>query len=361
MGYWSADAPEARNIGQESRDTLQAQVDLAPQQLAAAQATQPGYNTLALQNLNAMLRGTGGQPGLLEMYPELAKVFGEIDAAQQSRTRSADIGDVAALGPQATAAFRAANPELAQLTRTLTSQAQSELADPYALTPEQQRYVTQNTRAAMAARGMNGQNVGVGSEVLANYLASGQEAQRRRASAYQAAALEQATSADPFMAILGRQGNAANQSIAGMGQTNSTANSANIQGMFDPFSQYGAGVGAQNNDSYNTWLANKATGAQRATAVSDSVGSFVGSVAKGMMCWVAREVYADGPRWRVFREWLIEEAPAWFYRLYRRHGERFAAWIHDKPRLKAVIRWWMDGRVENYLGRKALRWHNLLH
>lgn len=281
MGYWSADAPEARNIGQESRDTLQAQVDLAPQQLAAAQATQPGYNTLALQNLNAMLRGTGGQPGLLEMYPELAKVFGEIDAAQQSRTRSADIGDVAALGPQATAAFRAANPELAQLTRTLTSQAQSELADPYALTPEQQRYVTQNTRAAMAARGMNGQNVGVGSEVLANYLASGQEAQRRRASAYQAAALEQATSADPFMAILGRQGNAANQSIAGMGQTNSTANSANIQGMFDPFSGYASDLNNQNYKTASIFSLASPTGYERTKAGTDAFGSFLNKVAMG--------------------------------------------------------------------------------
>src|SRR5574343_1337239 len=240
MGYFRADAPAARDIGQESRDTLQAQVDLAPAQLRAAQETQPGYNTLALQNLNAMLHGTGGQQGLLAMYPELAAVFSQIDAQQQSAGRGADIGDVEAFGPRATAAFRNANPELARLTSTLTSQAESELANPYGLTPEQSRYATQSARAAMAARGLNGQNVGAGTEVLANYLASGQEAQRRRQSAYQAAALQQATSADPFMAILGRQANAGNQAIAGFGQTNNTAAGADVRGMFDPFSAYGS-------------------------------------------------------------------------------------------------------------------------
>ena len=281
MGYWSADAPEARNIGQESRDTLQAQVDLAPQQLAAAQATQPGYNTLALQNLNQMLHGTGGQPGMLAMYPELARVFAEIDAAQQSRGRAADIADVNALGYSATEAFRNANPELARLTQTLTSQAESELADPYALSPAQQRYVTQSTRAALAARGMNGQNVGVGQEVLANYLASGQEAQRRRAAGYQAAALQQATSADPFMAILGRQANAGNQSIAGFGQTAGTANSANVQGMFDPFNSYASDLNNQNYKTASIFSLATPTGWDRGVQGVNTLGSFVSGIRGG--------------------------------------------------------------------------------
>lgn len=281
MGYWSADAPAERNIGQESRDTLQAQIDLAPAQLAAAQATQPGYNTLALQNLNAMLHGTGGQPGLLAMYPELARVFGEIDAAQQSRGRAADIADVEQYGGRATAAFRAANPELAQLTSTLTNQAQEELADPYGLTPAQQQHVTQNVRAAMAARGLNGQNVGVGTEVLANYLASGQEAQRRRANAYQAAALQQATSADPFMAILGRQGNAGNQAIAGVGQTGNTAAGADVRGMFDPFSAYGADLHGQNYRTASAFALNEPTGWERLGAGMSTVGGFLGGLRRG--------------------------------------------------------------------------------
>lgn len=69
--------------------------------------------------------------------------------------------------------------------------------------------------------------------------------------------------------------------------------------------------------------------------------------AMGMMCWVAREVYGpENPRWRVFRYWLTNIGPKWFLALYARFGEAFAAWIKDKPALKAMIRRWMDSRIE---------------
>ena len=67
-------------------------------------------------------------------------------------------------------------------------------------------------------------------------------------------------------------------------------------------------------------------------------------------CWVARAVYgASNPRWIVFRFWLLSKAPDWFRRLYLRHGEDFASWLDDKPRLRHLIRCWMDGRVERVL------------
>jgi len=72
MGCFGPDAPEPRNYGQETRDTLQAQIDLAPQ-LYRAEASpaygQPAYSALALQNLNTIL---GGVPGgsRVESYQE---------------------------------------------------------------------------------------------------------------------------------------------------------------------------------------------------------------------------------------------------------------------------------------------------
>lgn len=73
-------------------------------------------------------------------------------------------------------------------------------------------------------------------------------------------------------------------------------------------------------------------------------GSLLGGIgALGGLCWVAREVYGEeNPKWGEFRTWLIWEAPHWLYRLYSKHGERFAGWIKDKPRLKRVIRSLMD-------------------
>ncbi len=64
-------------------------------------------------------------------------------------------------------------------------------------------------------------------------------------------------------------------------------------------------------------------------------------------CWVAREVYGiNNPRWRMFREWLLADAPVWFRNLYIARGEAFALWVSNKPTLKALIRRWMDSRIQ---------------
>lgn len=82
------------------------------------------------------------------------------------------------------------------------------------------------------------------------------------------------------------------------------------------------------------------TGAQAALAYSLLAG-----------CWVAREVYGfHNPRWLMFREWLFEDAPRWFRGLYLRHGAAFAEWIADKPRLKGMIRSFMDSRIAAKFG-----------
>jgi len=66
-------------------------------------------------------------------------------------------------------------------------------------------------------------------------------------------------------------------------------------------------------------------------------------------CWVAREVYgADDPRWLVFRAWMLNEAPDWLREAYAAHGEDFAAWIHDKPLVKAAVRALMDQVIAGY-------------
>lgn len=60
-------------------------------------------------------------------------------------------------------------------------------------------------------------------------------------------------------------------------------------------------------------------------------------------CWVAQEVYglAD-PRWRIFRRWLMGPAPGWLRAIYTGYGRGFAKWIADKPRVKRVVRYFMD-------------------
>jgi hypothetical protein len=72
-----------------------------------------------------------------------------------------------------------------------------------------------------------------------------------------------------------------------------------------------------------------------------------GGMGGGMnMCWVAREVYGPtDPRWLLFRAWLLADAPSWLVDLSARHGETAAAWIHDKPAVKAALRVLMDSAI----------------
>jgi polysaccharide export outer membrane protein len=66
-------------------------------------------------------------------------------------------------------------------------------------------------------------------------------------------------------------------------------------------------------------------------------------------CWVAREVYGvDNAKWLIFRAWLMTEAPEWLVDAYMTHGEEFAAWIHDKPLVKAGVRALMDLVLATY-------------
>jgi len=73
-------------------------------------------------------------------------------------------------------------------------------------------------------------------------------------------------------------------------------------------------------------------------------------------CWVARAVHGENnPRWLLFRDWLLEEAPAWLRHIYLRYGEGCARRIQPHPFMKSVIRWSMDLVIERK--RKPVRWN----
>ena len=81
--------------------------------------------------------------------------------------------------------------------------------------------------------------------------------------------------------------------------------------------------------------------------IGQGTGKIVGAIAAGAMCWVARAVYGeDNPKWLIFREWLLTDAPGWLRNAYMKYGPSFAAWIADKPAWKNIIRKLMD-RVVN--------------
>lgn len=277
-------APTPRNLGQETRDTLQAQIDLAPQVYASEAQYQPMYSALQSRNWQSQMLGTpasGDQPavkGLLDFYQQdlYPRTSGMLKSANTA-SRAADIADVAALGPTATAAFRAANPEAtatlaelqrqamtagpSELERLLEQQARSEMALGNQMSPEQQRQIEQATRASFAARGMAMGRPAAFAEVLNKDQYATQRQGQRQQFAMGVDQLQQqrlqanrgflgnvtqlslGATQDPFMAILGRASQAPQVGQAQFGSGQATLGAQ--PNLFNPQSSY-----AQ--DLYNT-------------------------------------------------------------------------------------------------------------
>ena len=141
-------APTPRDYGTETRQTLEAQLALAPEKYAAEAKFAPLYQNLQLGLLKS------AAPELMSIYQQYAPQLAQAEAATRSVTRGAEIADIAKLGPQAREAIRAASPEQAALADTLTRQAQSGLQAGSQLTPLEARQAQQSVRQAQAARGL---------------------------------------------------------------------------------------------------------------------------------------------------------------------------------------------------------------
>jgi hypothetical protein len=167
------------------------------------------------------------------------------------------------------------------------------------------------------------------------------------------AQIEDSYTLDPFQALLGRGGGNSLQAGQGVfGQAGYGLNSGpqylNPEAGLGYISQMAA------NDA-NMYAANVSANASRNAGLMGGLGAIGGGLAQGIgaagsvgafFCWVAREVYGPtNPAWLQFREWMFTESPNWFFNLYKKYGERFAQWISDKPRIKSIIRKWMDSRI----------------
>lgn len=261
--FKGAGDPPQRNLYDETSGELNAKLDLQPRLLAAESLYRPAYAGLDLQDLQSLLEGVpggsreqqytetehvpavyrsarmgdpgfstanrGAQPQIL-VTPEYDKpvlrsrsvnvpaqrglldllendVFPSSDritAGSLSRQREAEISDVEKLGPRATQAFRAANPEQQALLDRLNKEAQAELDQGASLDPSMAREVQQSVRAGQSARGMG---LGLSDLAQEGYFTGLQAEQLRRARqtfAQGVVGINQATSIDPFMATLGR-------------------------------------------------------------------------------------------------------------------------------------------------------------
>ena len=102
-------------------------------------------------------------------------------------------------------------------------------------------------------------------------------------------------------------------------------------------STYGAQVGAQAqvDSAYST-----------PNYITAGAGLLGKAIPGGIFCWVAREVYGkDNPKWLQFREWMLTKASDNLRNFYTEYGERIAESIRNKPKIKSIIRKWMDSKI----------------
>jgi hypothetical protein len=160
------------------------------------------------------------------------------------------------------------------------------------------------------------------------------------------ASLEDQYALDPFAAILGRASGGSLQAGQGVfGQAGYGLNSG--PQYLNPEAGLGYISQMATNDA-NMYAAQQSANASRSAGLMGGLGAIGGGLLgnTSLFCWVAREVYGHtNPAWLQFREWMFTESPNWFFKLYAEYGERFANWISDKPRIKSIIRKWMDSKI----------------
>jgi hypothetical protein len=117
------------------------------------------------------------------------------------------------------------------------------------------------------------------------------------------------------------------------------SNAANVYNTMSDYQAqtYGAQVGA---------IARGETGSQAFGNIASGLGNMFSFSGKLPFCWVAREVYGeDNPKWLQFREWMLTKASDNLRNFYIEYGERIAESIRNKPKIKAIIRKWMDSKI----------------
>ena len=308
MSAPSVSAPQPRNLTNELLQTYAGQSRTAGPYFNLESYFQPRYGQVQLGNLQQQLFGynvppgstvptgagapiPGGSPilnargvpsraggtipgGIVDPYsgnvtPSQTPGFhpGEVQLGAAANTfgRTADINDVAQLGPAATAAFLNSNPFLASgltnllgrtqntpLLNTLNQNAQTALNLQGQLSPQEQRAADQQSRDALAARGLLTSSPAAVSEVLNRdaLVRQRQAAAQQFAENVQGLDTNQADLvgratqifgtqlSDPFQAILGRSSRYGGTS--GMPQQIGTG-----ARLFDPTNPYAS-------DLYNT-------------------------------------------------------------------------------------------------------------
>lgn len=261
--------------------------------------------------------------GLQNVYERLFPRTLELAKRSAREYGSAELDMMQLFTPQYTAALEAANPEQAALRRRFTAGVTEDLNG--GLSPSISREIQQGSRSAWASRGLVQSPAAAIDELFALGERGNALKQQNYGNALAALQAEQDQVTAPVFNAAGRS---------------STLMQPNYTDFTNDLFSYYA----------NQQIAKKNAGAAKAAAEKQMIGGLAqgigGLVGGAMACWVAREVYGEeSTKWRQFRRWLFEEAPARLRRWYLRHGAEFAAWLREHPEYKPQVRAWMEQRI----------------
>ena len=329
--FMTADAQQYYN---ENMGAIAAQKKIIPAAIQAEEAMLPQLQGYQARSTESQSQNLLGQYGQLQPYANQA----------QQQYQGQLIGMYGQGGQMATDyAIQSLGPQGAYNYNMFQQQAGEGLAMGSGLGYQDQMYAQQSARAAMASRGLTG-NQAVGQEVLNSYQLGNQRLQQRQAMGAQA--YQMANQQQQFgQQVYNSPAMQTSQSLYGVGELyGATQNSFQDMGprFLQPESQYLANIRGNRISQEN---ADKAAKAQQNAGMLGALGTLGGAAI--LACWVAREVYGEENNdWLIFRKWLFTEAPTWFKELYLENGERFAKFISDKPYLKKLVKFAMDRVVE---------------
>ncbi len=280
----------------------------------------------------AQLETQKGQAGLFDLLEEQSARAGALQREQLGLQRADDVSALQEFAPQVVEAYRDADPYSTEIAESMSRKAMGQL------TPEEQRGIDQRARQGSLARGRIGDQSSLAAEALGRSDYTAQFAQP-------AFAMNRQLAGDVGMTILGRPSSAIGLGGQMLGQAQQGAAGPMGPQLFDP--NVGINMAMQEQSNQVSLLGAQAqANAARSAGKSSMMGSVLGA-GIGLMCWVAREVYGPtNPEWKQFREWMLNDAPRWLLNLYLKYGERFAKFISNKPRVKSIIRKWMNTKIK---------------
>jgi hypothetical protein len=284
-------------------------------------------------------------PGLFDLLEEQSRRAGVLQREELQLQRESDVGALREFAPQVVEAYRAADPYSTGLADMASRQAETLYAEGEGeLSPERRRMAEQAARMGSLARGRIGDESSIAAELLGReQVRSGLRAEARQAGG-QAFSMQRQMAGDIGSVLLGRPSAAIGLGGQVLGQAQTGAAGPMGPQLFDP--NVGINMALQQRGQDVTFQGMQAQAKAAGQAgMMDMAGTIAGAAI--MACWVAREVYGiDNPKWLEFREWMLNDSPSWFRKLYIKFGERFAAFISNKPRIKSIIRKWMDTRIK---------------